>query len=134
MVVKAYMSSISGNKEVKKQDTELENYSTSSGGTISDPNPRHSFSPQIFNDDDYCGDYDQFDMANKIDEMEKNLKLESIHSVPIVTSNAEIKLRNREIQSEETPQNFKETKGNKEEESKDDNVPDNNENTNETVE
>ena len=73
-------------------------------------------------------------MANKIDEMEKNLKLESIHSVPIVTSNAEIKLRNREIQSEETPQNFKETKGNKEEESKDDNVPDNNENTNETVE
>ncbi|XP_063900034.1 SH3 domain-binding glutamic acid-rich protein homolog [Zophobas morio] len=162
MVVKVYISGISGNKEVKKRQQRvllildsknvqyevidiaepenedkkdfMQNFSTSSGGTISDPNPRHPLPPQLFNDDDYCGDYDQFDMANEIDEMEKFLKLESSDSAPTVTSNAEIKLGNGEIQSEETPQNFNETKDDKEEESKDDNVPDNNENTNETVE
>ena len=83
----------------------IQNYSISSGGTISDPSPRHSFTPQIFSDD-YCGNYDQFGMANKIDEIEKFLKLEPSDSAPTVTSNAELKLGNGQIQSEETPQIF----------------------------
>lgn len=29
--------------------------------------------PQLFNGDDYCGDYDQFDMANETDELDKFL-------------------------------------------------------------
>lgn len=33
----------------------MQNNSTSSGATISDPNPRHPLPPQIYNDDDYCG-------------------------------------------------------------------------------
>ncbi|XP_044751988.1 SH3 domain-binding glutamic acid-rich protein homolog [Coccinella septempunctata] len=104
MVVKVYISGISGNKEVKKRQQRvllildsknikydvidiaepgseeqkdfMQNNSTSLGETIGDPNPRHPLPPQIFNDDVYCGDYDQFDMANEIDEMEKFLKLE----------------------------------------------------------
>lgn len=105
MVVKVYISGISGNKEVKKRQQRvllildsknikydvvdiaepgseeqkdfMQNNSTSLGATIGDPNPRHPLPPQIFNDDIYCGDYDQFDMANEIDEMDKFLKLET---------------------------------------------------------
>ncbi|XP_050307288.1 SH3 domain-binding glutamic acid-rich protein homolog [Anthonomus grandis grandis] len=103
MVVKVYISGISGNKEVKKRQQRvqlildskninyelldiaepnmedakeyMQNNSKMMGGTISDPNPRHPLPPQIFNDDEYCGDYDAFDMANEMDEMEKFLKL-----------------------------------------------------------
>lgn len=69
--------------------------STSKGGTVSDPgnisewfasgnlitylknilDPRHALPPQIFNDQDYCGDYDAFDLANEIDNLEVFLKL-----------------------------------------------------------
>uniref|UniRef100_A0A182K455 SH3 domain-binding glutamic acid-rich-like protein n=1 Tax=Anopheles christyi TaxID=43041 RepID=A0A182K455_9DIPT len=45
------------------------------GCTISDPNPRHALPPQLFNDTEYCGDYDDFDMANEIDNLEVFLKL-----------------------------------------------------------
>lgn len=31
--------------------------------------------PQIFNDQEYCGDYDAFDLANEIDNLEVFLKL-----------------------------------------------------------
>ncbi|XP_044268263.1 SH3 domain-binding glutamic acid-rich protein homolog [Tribolium madens] len=151
MVVKVYISGISGNKEVKKRQQRvllildskninyevidiaepeneekkdfMQNNSTSSGATISDPNPRHPLPPQIFNDDVYCGDYDQFDMANEIDEMEKFLKLAPSDSEPSVTSNAELKLGNGEIHN--APQESNETK--ETEESKDETVPDNNE-------
>ncbi|KAF7281473.1 hypothetical protein GWI33_004720 [Rhynchophorus ferrugineus] len=103
MVVKVYVSGISGNKEVKKRQQKvllildskkvtyevldiaepnmeeakeyMQNNSKLMGCTIGDPNPRHPLPPQIFNDDEYCGDYDAFDMANEIDEMEKFLKL-----------------------------------------------------------
>ncbi|KAK9729979.1 SH3-binding, glutamic acid-rich protein [Popillia japonica] len=122
MVVKIYVSGISGNKEVKKRQQRvlmildsrtikydvvdiaepgneehkdfMQNKSTSLGATVSDTNPRHPLPPQIFNDDLYCGDYDQFDMANEIDELEKFLKLAPDDSVPLVTSNAEIKFEN----------------------------------------
>ncbi|KAL1490353.1 hypothetical protein ABEB36_013064 [Hypothenemus hampei] len=103
MVVKVYVSGMSGNKEVKKRQQRvllildsknikyevldiaepnmeeakdyMQNNSKLMGGTIGDPNPRHPLPPQIFNDDEYCGDYDAFDMANEVDEMEKFLKL-----------------------------------------------------------
>ncbi|XP_063532646.1 SH3 domain-binding glutamic acid-rich protein [Cydia strobilella] len=104
MVVKIYISGISGNKEVKKRQqrvmmimdsknikydiidiTEpgreadkdfMQNNSTSNGGTVSDPNPRSPLPPQIFNDKEYCGDYDQFDLANEVDTLEVFLKVE----------------------------------------------------------
>lgn len=47
------------------------------GGTISDPTPRHALPPQIFNDTEYCGDYDDFDLANEVDNLEVFLKLEA---------------------------------------------------------
>ncbi|XP_023941936.1 SH3 domain-binding glutamic acid-rich protein homolog [Bicyclus anynana] len=105
MVVKIYISGISGNKEVKKRQqrvlmildsktikyeiidiTEpgreddkdfMQNNSKSNGGTVSDPNPRSPLPPQIFNDEEYCGDYDQFDLANEEDTLEQFLKVEA---------------------------------------------------------
>lgn len=104
MVVKVYISGISGNKEVKKRQqrvlmildsknikydvidiTEpgreddkdfMQNNAKSNGGTVSDPNPRSPLPPQIFNDEEYCGDYDQFDLANEVDTLEQFLKVE----------------------------------------------------------
>lgn len=35
---------------------------------------KHPLPPQIFNDEDYCGDYEDFDLANEIDELDKFLK------------------------------------------------------------
>ncbi|EFA04500.1 SH3 domain-binding glutamic acid-rich protein homolog [Tribolium castaneum] len=144
MVVKVYISGISGNKEVKKRQQRvllildskninyevidiaepeneekkdfMQNNSTSSGATISDPNPRHPLPPQIFNDDVYCGDYDQFDMANEVDEMEKFLKLAPNDSEPSVTTNAELKLGNGEVHNASQELNeTKETEESKEE-------------------
>ncbi|KAJ8939013.1 hypothetical protein NQ314_011266 [Rhamnusium bicolor] len=128
MVIKVYISGISGNKEVKKRQQRvllildsknvkyevidiaepgaeeakdfMQNKCTSLGGTISDPNPRHPLPPQIFNDDIYCGDYDLFDMANEIDEMEKFLKIEAADTAENI-SNAEIKLKNGEVTPDE---------------------------------
>ncbi|XP_047526707.1 SH3 domain-binding glutamic acid-rich protein homolog [Vanessa atalanta] len=105
MVVKVYISGISGNKEVKKRQqrvlmildsknikyelidiTEpgreedkdfMQNNSKSNGGTVSDPNPRTPLPPQVFNDEEYCGDYDQFDLANEVDTLEQFLKVEA---------------------------------------------------------
>ncbi|KPJ11269.1 SH3 domain-binding glutamic acid-rich protein-like [Papilio machaon] len=104
MVVKVYISGISGNKEVKKRQqrvlmildsknikyeiidiTEpgreddkdfMQNNAKCNGGTVSDPNPRSPLPPQLFNDQEYCGDYDQFDLANEVDTLEQFLKLE----------------------------------------------------------
>ncbi|XP_066142129.1 SH3 domain-binding glutamic acid-rich protein homolog isoform X2 [Euwallacea fornicatus] len=126
MVVKVYVSGISGNKEVKKRQQRVtlildsknvqyelldiaepnmeeakEYMQTNSklmGSTIGDPSPRHPLPPQLFNDDEYCGDYDAFDMANELDEMEKFLKL---NPDEIATSNAEIKLSNGDVPATE---------------------------------
>ncbi|KPI98010.1 SH3 domain-binding glutamic acid-rich protein-like [Papilio xuthus] len=104
MVVKVYISGISGNKEVKKRQqrvlmildsknikyeiidiTEpgreddkdfMQNNAKCNGGTVSDPNPRSPLPPQLFNDQEYCGDYDHFDLANEVDTLEQFLKLE----------------------------------------------------------
>lgn len=45
------------------------------GGTASDPDPRHPLPPQVFNGDEYCGDFEQFELANEIDTLEDFLKL-----------------------------------------------------------
>lgn len=45
------------------------------GGTASDPDPRHPLPPQVFNDEEYCGDFEQFELANEIDTLEDFLKL-----------------------------------------------------------
>ncbi|KAI4465131.1 thioredoxin-like superfamily [Holotrichia oblita] len=44
-------------------------------------------------------DYDQFDMANEIDELEKFLKLAPDDTVPLVTSSAEIKFENGNVEA-----------------------------------
>ncbi|KAL7049886.1 hypothetical protein ACKWTF_003898 [Chironomus riparius] len=53
----------------------MQTHSTSKGGTASDPNPRHPLPPQVFYDSEYCGDFEQFELANEIDNLEDFLKL-----------------------------------------------------------
>ncbi|XP_070071985.1 SH3 domain-binding glutamic acid-rich protein homolog isoform X4 [Drosophila takahashii] len=129
MVLKVYVSGMSGNKEVKKRQqrvlmildsknikydtvdiTEpgkesekelMQNKSTSSGGTVSDPEPRHPLPPQLFNDEEYCGDYDAFDMANEIDTLEVFLKLVSADTTAVSTAQIELKQENGEAKKEE---------------------------------
>ncbi|XP_034188298.1 SH3 domain-binding glutamic acid-rich protein homolog isoform X2 [Osmia lignaria lignaria] len=36
---------------------------------------KYPLPPQIFNEDEYCGDYEDFDLANEIDELEQFLKV-----------------------------------------------------------
>lgn len=55
----------------------MQKNSTSLGATSSDANPRNPLPPQFFNDESYCGDYEGFDLANEIDEVEVFLKLQS---------------------------------------------------------
>ncbi|KAF5288717.1 hypothetical protein FQA39_LY15289 [Lamprigera yunnana] len=89
-----------GNEDAKEF---MQNNAKSLGATVSDTNPRSPLPPQIFNDEDYCGDYDQFDLANEMDEIEKFLKLpyDSSELKPTLTSNAEIKLENSETKVDE---------------------------------
>lgn len=96
MGVKVYISGISGNKEVKKRQQrvtmilESKNVAYSviditEPGKESDKEfmqqnsktreAKHPLPPQIFNDETYCGDYEDFDMANELDELEKFLKV-----------------------------------------------------------
>ncbi|XP_063973273.1 SH3 domain-binding glutamic acid-rich protein homolog [Diachasmimorpha longicaudata] len=101
MVVKVYISGISGNKEVKKRqqrvmmildskNVEYEVIDITEPGKEDDKeymqsmsnakDNKHPLPPQIFNDEDYCGDYEDFDLANEIDELEKFLKVVSLDS------------------------------------------------------
>lgn len=50
---------------------------------------KHPIPPQIFNDTDYCGDYDGFDLANENDELETFLKMPLPPSPPVVNGNHE---------------------------------------------
>lgn len=129
MVLKVYVSGMSGNKEVKKRQqrvlmildsknikydtvdiTEpgkesekelMQNKPTSNGGTVSDPEPRHPLPPQLFNDDEYCGDYDAFDMANEIDTLEVFLKLAPADTTAVSTAQIELKQENGDAKKEE---------------------------------
>ncbi|XP_020293718.1 SH3 domain-binding glutamic acid-rich protein homolog [Pseudomyrmex gracilis] len=119
MVVKIYISGISGNKEVKKRqqrvlmildskNVEYETIDITEPGKELDKefmqansnarNNKYPLPPQIFNEDDYCGDYEDFDIANEIDELEKFLKV-----TPAV-STAEITLESKS-QSDEIQEN-----------------------------
>ncbi|XP_022176866.1 SH3 domain-binding glutamic acid-rich protein homolog [Myzus persicae] len=93
MVVKVYMSGISGNKEVKKRQQRVTMILDSKSISydlvdITEPGKedekaymqtnsktkdgsKNALPPQIFNDDVYCGDYDDFDTANELDELDK---------------------------------------------------------------
>ncbi|XP_067645014.1 high mobility group nucleosome-binding domain-containing protein 5 isoform X2 [Eurosta solidaginis] len=125
MVLKVYISGMSGNKEVKKRQqrvlmildsknikydivdiTEpgkesekelMQTKSTSNGATVSDPEPRHPLPPQIFNEEDYCGDYDAFDLANEIDTLEQFLKLAPADTTAVSSAQLELKQENGEV-------------------------------------
>lgn len=66
----------------------MQKNSTSPGATSSDTNPRNPLPPQFFNDEQYCGDYEGFDLANEIDEIEVFLKLQPPAPAPVVESPA----------------------------------------------
>jgi len=130
MALKVYVSGMSGNKEVKKRQqrvlmildsksikydivdiTEpgkesekelMQTKSTSNGGTVSDPDPRHPLPPQIFNAEEYCGDYDAFDLANEIDTLEQFLKLVPADTTSVSTAQIELKKEaNGEVKPED---------------------------------
>lgn len=108
MVVKFYISMISGNKEMKKRQMKAQLLMESKGVKfevidIADPNSeaakmfmqqnstakanaRNPIPPQFFQEDEYCGDYDGFDEANENDCLEEFLKLPkgSLPQVPII--------------------------------------------------
>ncbi|CAB0002319.1 unnamed protein product [Nesidiocoris tenuis] len=97
MVIKVYTSGISGNKEVKKRQQRIMMILESKGIAyeaidITEPGneddkqfmqdhakpkegAKHPLPPQIFNELDYCGDYEGFDVANENDELEIFLKM-----------------------------------------------------------
>ncbi|XP_050537705.1 SH3 domain-binding glutamic acid-rich protein homolog [Daktulosphaira vitifoliae] len=93
MVVKVYISGISGNKEVKKRQQRVTMILDSKNieynlVDITEPGrendkvymqtnsktkdgSKNALPPQIFKNDIYCGDYDDFDIANEMDELDK---------------------------------------------------------------
>ncbi|VVC26850.1 Thioredoxin-like fold,SH3-binding, glutamic acid-rich protein [Cinara cedri] len=93
MVVKVYISGISGNKEVKKRQQRVTMILDSKSISydlvdITEPGKedekmymqtnsktkdgsKNALPPQIFNNEIYCGDYDDFDTANELDELDK---------------------------------------------------------------
>uniref|UniRef100_A0A0P4VG17 Uncharacterized protein n=1 Tax=Rhodnius neglectus TaxID=72488 RepID=A0A0P4VG17_9HEMI len=96
MVIKVYTSGISGNKEVKKRQQRILMIMDSKNikyiaiditepGNEADKQfmqdnakateSKHPLPPQIFNEQEYCGDYVGFDLANENDELEAFLKL-----------------------------------------------------------
>ncbi|XP_017788109.1 PREDICTED: SH3 domain-binding glutamic acid-rich protein homolog isoform X1 [Habropoda laboriosa] len=116
MVVKIYISGISGNKEVKKRqqrvlmildskNVEYETIDITEPGKEMDKefmqsnsiarDSKYPLPPQIFNEDEYCGDYEDFDLANEIDELEDFLKVAPPASA---TENATDSNQTKEIQ------------------------------------
>ncbi|XP_056639457.1 SH3 domain-binding glutamic acid-rich protein homolog [Diorhabda sublineata] len=122
MVVQVYISGVSGNTEVKSrqqrvlsildaksieyeivditgEDSEshkifMRSNATSLGGTMNDPNPKYPLPPQFFNNDVYCGDYNLFDTANELGELDVFLKLvDGVSSNDQKISTAEIVLK-----------------------------------------
>ncbi|EZA59857.1 SH3 domain-binding glutamic acid-rich protein-like protein [Ooceraea biroi] len=60
-------------------------------------NNKYPLPPQIFNEDDYCGDYEDFDLSNEIDELEKFLKVTPAVSTAEITLDS--KSQSDEIQA-----------------------------------
>ncbi|XP_044267697.1 SH3 domain-binding glutamic acid-rich protein homolog [Tribolium madens] len=63
--------------ENKTEKEFMQNNAKNFGATSIEPTPIHPVPPQIFNDDGYCGDYEQFEMANENSELKEFLKLTS---------------------------------------------------------
>uniref|UniRef100_A0A336MSW2 CSON006078 protein n=1 Tax=Culicoides sonorensis TaxID=179676 RepID=A0A336MSW2_CULSO len=81
--------------------------STEMGVTVSDQNPRHPLPPQIFNGEQYCGDYNGFELANENDELEQFLKIEVKNGVsapvaPVATITTEEAPVNGKLDDEKT--------------------------------
>lgn len=88
-------------KEAEKELMQVK--SSNSGATVSDPNPRHPLPPQIFNDGEYCGDYDQFDLNNEVDTLEQFCKLSPAEMTSITT--AQIELNTSTTKDEQNKEN-----------------------------
>ncbi|XP_045765070.1 SH3 domain-binding glutamic acid-rich protein homolog isoform X2 [Maniola jurtina] len=87
----------------------MQNNSKSNGGTVSDPSPRSPLPPQIFNDEEYCGDYEQFDLNNEIDTLEQFLKLEvPPEELPTDTKNVAV---NGEVVANESKESTNDMEG-----------------------
>jgi len=105
MVVKVYVTGISASKEIKKRqqracmildslriryecidlsesghEEEKENMKTK---CKTRNNQSQAFPPQFFNDDKYCGDYEDFELASDDDDVMTFLKLEEREDVTI---------------------------------------------------
>lgn len=116
MVVKIYISGISGNKEVKKRQQrvlmildsknvqyetiditepgkEMEKEFMQANSIAREEDSKYPLPPQIFNEDEYCGDYEDFDLANEVDELEEFLKVAPAGSAAGADSN-----KSKEIQ------------------------------------
>ncbi|KAG8451284.1 hypothetical protein GDO86_003492 [Hymenochirus boettgeri] len=93
MVVKVYITLVTGSREIKSQQSELlrilesksikfETVDISEHNDIREEmrtkagNPK-AFPPQIFNEDQYCGDYEQFVASVEDDTVFQFLKLKS---------------------------------------------------------
>lgn len=61
------------------------------GCTIDNQNPKYPLPPQLFNDADYCGDYEAFDLANEIDTLEQFLKLAPADTTNVSSTQIELK-------------------------------------------
>ncbi|KAM3962970.1 SH3 domain binding glutamate rich protein Sh3beta isoform 2-T2 [Aphomia sociella] len=94
----------------------MQNNAKSNGGTVSDPNPRSPLPPQIFNDEDYCGDYDQFDLANEVDTLEQFLKVEVPLEEPPQAETE--KAVNGDVEEQKSKENSQERETEKEEDVK----------------
>lgn len=95
----------------------MQKNSTSSGATSGDANPRNPLPPQFFNDEAYCGDYEGFDLANEIDEIEVFLKLQApAPPAPVVPEVPEVAAAGDGAEAEHTNGNGVEetTEGDKE--------------------
>ncbi|XP_045472358.1 SH3 domain-binding glutamic acid-rich protein homolog [Harmonia axyridis] len=101
MVVKVYVSEVSGSNEIRERQTTIllalkskniefeviditvdetaklfmQTKSTRFGGTSFNSHPIYPLPPQIFNEEEYCGDYTAFEVANENKELPEFLKL-----------------------------------------------------------
>lgn len=102
MVVRVYISQVSASNETKKRQQRAQMILDSLGikyELVDVTEPHHvkekdqlldvckkrnsqtvAIPPQFFNDDQYCGDYEDFDAANDEDNVQLLLKLESANN------------------------------------------------------
>lgn len=125
MTIKVYTSGICGSQEVRKQQQrvifilqslpiDLQIIDVTDPGREEDlalmqeaakkHDKKTQLPPQIFNENEYCGDYADFEMANDDDEILRFLKLEDGKSKSEAIINAEEKITQNGIENHETNQ------------------------------